>query len=301
MTQSEKKKADKKRRQKSVSKSKKTKSVDGTQNASQKKAASYKKDLENAKAFIADLENQLDLTKQKKEDIAEKTSELKKKLSAAQYFGNLISENISTAKDGFFILLYPSQGRFSCKIMRLYKKEKPKPIKGLDKTTIFNLISKYYPHLERQAAQTQPEVPGEAEPLPTYAVPATGKELQSLIGFEIVQAGISPPFNVIQHDEPFEVHLNVDLTGVMLEGIKKDAQLNYKILLNCKHLTGKPFQRIAEISGDTAAAKVFTEIVESEPLSPGTYRLEADATITGDKEKTKAPKSFKNHHMLHVD
>ena len=117
MTQSEKKRIEKKTNRKNVSKNKNAKSANTTSKASGKKASFYKEDLEKAKAFITDLESQLELTKQKGEDIAEKNRELKKKLFAAEYFDNLITENISTAKDGFFILLYPNQG---CKILRLY-------------------------------------------------------------------------------------------------------------------------------------------------------------------------------------
>jgi hypothetical protein len=184
--------------------------------------------------------------------------------------------------------------------MRLYKKEKPKPIKEQDKDTIVNFISEYFPLVEERIEKPQSAASYSKEKFLSSAETGTGTKMQSFCKLKLMQAGISDPFNVVQRDKPFMIQVGIDLTDVEIEGIAKDTQLDYKTFIYCKHLSGKPSKCIAEISGETRNSKVFTEIVEPEPLPAGTYRLEVDTTVSTSAKKAKALLSLRDEHILHV-
>lgn len=300
MTQSQKKKGKKSSRRNNESLHKKTVTTAEPSETQAKNSDSRKEDSKEANAKIADIKNQVNLEKKKKKAFKTETSDLDEKLTVVHQFENFISEDISTAKNGYFISLYTSQGKFSGQIMRLYKKEKPKPIKEQDKDTIVNFISKYFPQVEEQVGQPQAVASYIIEPFSPFPETGADVKMQRLCEFEISQTGITDPFNVFGHDQPFQIKIDIDLNDLDIEGITEDTHLNYKTFICCKHLSGKPSQCIAEINGETKISKMLTEIVELEPLPEGTYRLEADTIVTTSRDKTKALASFRDKHIFHV-
>jgi hypothetical protein len=123
---------------------------------------------------------------------------------------------------------------------------------------------------------TEPASPVVAAPkakeadIPPPVVAMTG--IPRLHQIETVSAGAHTPQNVFVHDQPFNVHLILDLSSVSVPG---DTQFSYTAFLYSKNLEGRPRQVVGETSGIVTSTDKVTVSVEGIALPKGTYRLKA--------------------------
>lgn len=138
-------------------------------------------------------------------------------------------------------------------------------------------------------AEPEPVAPAseEAEPAPpVVAAPVTrDTEITSPVGagpglsgilrlrdLEMVPAHARSHQNFLPYDQPFDAHLMLDLSDVVMPG---DIRLNYKLSIFSKNLEGHSRQVVSETSGIITSADRVTISITGIALPKGTYRLKA--------------------------
>jgi hypothetical protein len=89
---------------------------------------------------------------------------------------------------------------------------------------------------------------------------------------ETVSADTDTPQNFFARDQPFNVHLTLDLSNVR---IPDDTQFSYRASIYSKSLEGYPRQVVGESGGIITSIDKVTVSVEGIALPKGTYRLKA--------------------------
>jgi hypothetical protein len=122
------------------------------------------------------------------------------------------------------------------------------------------------------------------EPVPPPVVAITEPiGVPRLSQIETVLTGAHTPKNFFTHDQPFNVHLTLDLSSVM---VPADTQFSYRASIYSKSLEGRPRQAVGETSGIITSTHKVTVSVEGLALPKGTYRLKAMVIL---KPITKEP------------
>jgi hypothetical protein len=127
----------------------------------------------------------------------------------------------------------------------------------------------------------------------TEPVPPPVVAITELIGvprlsqIEMVLVSAHTPQNFFTHDQPFNVHLTLDLSNVM---VPADTQFSYRTSIYSKSLEGHPRQVVGETSGIITSTHEVTVSVEGLALPKGTYRLKA-MVILNPMTKEPTPQS----------
>ena len=221
---------------------------------------------------------------------------LQKDLEAVEPSDKSIPGDIATAKATFRIDLYPRQGHFQGKIVHPLTRD-DRVLKGLDMDAIMEFISKHLPRQKEKITQPQITATQPEEPSPVTESIAEYAGMLRLHDLKIIPAGASHPSNVLRHGQTFQVQLTFDPTGVMAE---QDASMAYKINIYAKRLEGGSRQVTGAVSGNIKSTDIFTAIVASAPLSSGTYRIEADASVSPSIGDTEAAAVLKESNLIHV-
>jgi hypothetical protein len=151
---------------------------------------------------------------------------------------------------------------------------------GWDEARLMNFVAQYAT-LHLQAFTPIPEPVKPAPPQPTPAPqPVANANLggkPSLRTLAAAPIGVDGPHNFLDHAQPFDVYLALDLAEV---DISREESLNYRATIYAKRLGGGSPQIIAEASGVIATTDTFNIKMRSTALPPGLYRLEAAVTLT---------------------
>ena len=123
-----------------------------------------------------------------------------------------------------------------------------------------------------------------SEPAPLVVASAGAKEAHShssvvtmtgmphIHQIETISAGTHTPQNFFVHDQPFNVHLTLDLREVR---VLDDTPFSYRAAIYSKSLEGRPRQAVGETSGIVASTDRVAVSIEGIALPRGTYRLKA--------------------------
>ncbi len=96
--------------------------------------------------------------------------------------------------------------------------------------------------------------------------------LPCLSQIEMVLTGAHTPQNFFAHDQPFNVHLTLDLSNIR---IPDDTQFSYRASIYSKSLEGHSRQTVGETSGIFTTTDKVTAGIERIALPKSTYRLKA--------------------------
>ncbi len=118
-----------------------------------------------------------------------------------------------------------------------------------------------------------PEVVAESTPL--TAKPRLAGTLH-LRDMRIIGAESAGPRRILPRDQPFDVHLTLDLTEMTVPG---NTPLNYKASIYGKSLGSRSGQVVGETQGTIILADTVNLHVEGSPLPEGTYRMAAMVTL----------------------
>jgi hypothetical protein len=111
------------------------------------------------------------------------------------------------------------------------------------------------------------------EPVPPPVVAITEPiGVPRLSQIETVLAAANSLQNFFAHDQPFNVHLTLDLSNVR---VPDNTQFSYSASIYSKSLEGHPRQIVGETSGIVTSTDKVTVSVEGIALPKGTYRLKA--------------------------
>ncbi len=221
---------------------------------------------------------------------------LQKDLETAEPSDKSIPGDITAAKATFRIDLYPRQGHFRGKIVHPLTKD-DRVLKGLDMDAIMEFISKHLPRQEEQITQPQITATQPKEQSPVAESMSEYPGLLRLRDLKIIPAGAPSPSNVLRCGRTFQVQLTFDPTEVMAE---HDASMAYKINIYAKRLGGGSRQMTGAVSGNIKSTDIFTAIVAAAPLSSGTYRIEADASIGPSIGDTEPAAVLEESNLIHV-
>lgn len=129
-------------------------------------------------------------------------------------------------------------------------------------------------------AAKEPLPPAAAEP--ALAVPVVVAATAPLGGVlrisevEVVSAESPGPQKLLHYGQPFEVHVTLDLSDVI---VFEDTPLSYKISVYGKSVEGHPCQTVGEISGISKPIDSVTLNVRGTTPPTGIYRLQTLATL----------------------
>lgn len=134
------------------------------------------------------------------------------------------------------------------------------------------------PELAPPAAEVTEPVPPvvaspgakEAQITPPVVTMTGSVGVPRLLGIVTVLAGASTPQNFLSHDQPFDVHLTLDLSDLR---VPDDTQFSYKASIYGKSLEGHPRQIVGKASGFITSFDRVTIEVRGTELPKGNYRL----------------------------
>jgi hypothetical protein len=89
---------------------------------------------------------------------------------------------------------------------------------------------------------------------------------------ETISTDAHIPQNCFPYDQPFNLHLTLDLSDVRTPG---NTQFSYRVSIYSKSLEGHPRRVVGEISGILTSNEKITVVIEGIVLPKGTYRLKA--------------------------
>jgi hypothetical protein len=170
------------------------------------------------------------------------------------------------------------QGQYQGKIEHILSKDK-KAFTGLDGTAIIEFMSRHLPHVEEIVEKTEPHL---AQPIPSGKTveefidsERISKPRQRLSDLRIIPVGADTPITALRKNQTFEVHVNVDLSDVIMpddEPIEKTLTIYAKRLGGTHEIIGE--SRSIPISSGKSTFKMI-----GKSLSVGAYRLEAFLTF----------------------
>jgi hypothetical protein len=232
-----------------------------------------------------DAGTRLQVSEAHEHQLAERILELEKVIEflegrfvSAEHWDKAISKDILSQKASYRIDLYRYQGQYQGKIEHILTKDK-KAFTGLDGIAIIEFMSRHLPQVEDKvektgAQVTQPIFARETVEDFSHSERISGP-LQRLSDLRIIPVGADTPITTLSQDQIFEVHVNVDLTDVIMP---EDEPIEKTLTIYAKRLGG-PHEIIAEARciPISSEKKAFKMIGKSLPV--GAYRLEAFLTF----------------------
>ncbi len=210
----------------------------------------------------------------------------------------LAADEDTTARISFLIDFSLAEGQIQGKIThRLTHKQTE--FAGLDQTAITQFIKKYLSRLEKGVVKTS-----EREPLPSIVVQDLEREEKDFPSkdirtrsFSVIPAGAARPTEILQQGQPFQLQWCFEPPTSF---VARGEHLKYKVRICRKKLASGNREVLGEIEGDIDCTEVLTACIHSEPLPPGTYRLEADAKFSLKSKKADWSSACRNSSLIHV-
>lgn len=151
--------------------------------------------------------------------------------------------------------------------------EKTQLVDFLDQSIVVKVTPEEPVLAKAEEPENAPAVGVESTPLTTYPELVGTLNLRDLI---IIGAESAGPRRILSRDQPFHVHLTLDLTEMIVPG---NTPLNYKASIYGKSLGSRSGQVVGEVEGTIKQADTVTINVEGTPLTEGTYKLAATVII----------------------
>ena len=243
------------------------------------------KELQAKLNLVEDADKELRGSETHEHQLAERILELEKiieflkgKFEAAEHWDKAVFKDILSPKASYRIDLYRYQGQYQGKIEHILTKDK-KAFTGLDGTAIIEFMSRHLPHVEEIVEKTEPHL---AQPIPSGKTVEecvdsvhVSRPQQRLSDLMIIPVGTDNPITTLSQNQTFEVHVNVDLTDVIMPD---DEPIEKTLTIYAKRLGGTP-----EVIGEshiipTSTGKSTFKMI-GKPLPVGAYRLEASLTF----------------------
>jgi hypothetical protein len=203
---------------------------------------------------------------------------LKGRFEAAEHWDEAISKDILSQKASYRIDLYRYQGQYQGKIEHILTKDK-KAFTGLDGIAIVEFMSRHLPQVEHKVEKTEPHDAQAISPGETVEDFIDSKRisgpLERLSDLKIIPVGADTPVTTLSQNQIFEVHVNVDLTEVIMP---EDEAIETTLAIYAKRLGG-PHEIIGEARSITISSGKRTFKMIGKSLQVGTYRLEAFLTF----------------------
>lgn len=243
------------------------------------------KELNEKLNLAEDSERRLQVSETHEHQLAERISELdevieflKGKFEAAEHWDKAISQNILSQKSSYRIDLYRYPGQYQGKIEHIQTKDK-KAFTGLDGIAIIEFMSRHLPQVEDKVTKTEPYVtqpipPGETVEDFINSERISGP-LQGLSDLRIIPVGADTPITTLSQNQIFEVHVNVDLSDVIMP---EDESIEKTLTIYAKRLGG-PHEIIGEVRRISVSSGKRTFKMIGKSLPVGAYRLEAFLTF----------------------
>ena len=244
------------------------------------------KELHEKVKIAEDFERKLHVFETHEHQLAERISELdeiieflKGKFEAAEHWDKAISQDILSQKSSYRIDLYRYPGQYQGKIEHIQTKDK-KALTGLDGIAIIEFMSRHLPQIEDKVEKiephvTQPVPPGETVEDFINSERISGP-LQRLSDLRIIPVGADTPITALSQNQIFEVHVNADLTDVIMP---EDESIEKTLTVYAKRLGG-PYEIIGEVRSVPVSSGKRTFKMIGKSLSAGAYRLEAFLTFS---------------------
>jgi hypothetical protein len=216
----------------------------------------------------------------------------------AESHHQLAADEDPTARISFLIDFSLAEGQIQGKIThRLTHKQME--FGGLDQMAITQFMKKYLSRLEKGVVKTS-----ERESLPVVDVQDVAREEKETPSkdirtqsFNVIPAGATRPTEILQQGQPFQVQWCFETPESF---VVRGEHLKYKVSICRKKLASGNRELLGEIEGDIDCTEALTACIHSEPLPPGTYRLEADATFSLKSRKTDWSSACRNSRLIHV-
>ena len=173
---------------------------------------------------------------------------------------------------------------------------------GLDQAAITQFMKKYLSRLERAPAETADRE--HIEPI-RVETSGMGKERESAASpeeirtrsFSVIPAGSTQPMEIIQQGLPLQLQWCFEPAPAFPY---RGERMHYKVSICRKKLAGGHRELLGEIGGEISFAEPVTACIHSEPLPPGTYRIEADAEFSLKSKKAAWRQTCHNSSLIHV-
>jgi hypothetical protein len=159
---------------------------------------------------------------------------------------------------------------------------------GVDQMKITQFMKKYLSRVDTGSK----EPPGEplqpnshlAEQQKKEAKEAPPYEMRTR-SFSVIPAGTTYATGVMTQDQPLQLKWSFESGSI--SDIEENEQIHYKVIISRMKLPDGPLEMFSEttLNEKMPFRKTFDIIIPSEPLPPGTYRLEAQANFWSLKSK----------------
>jgi hypothetical protein len=174
---------------------------------------------------------------------------------------------------------------------------------GLDQAAITQFMKKYLSRLEKGAAETADRGPIEPIHVELAGKRKEGeKEISSdeirTRSFSVIPAGSSQPTEMILQGQPLQLQWCFEPSA---DFAFRGERMNYKVSICRKKLAGGHRELLGEIGGEINFTDPVTACIHSEPLPPGTYRIEADAEFSLKSKKAAWRRTCHNSSLIQVD
>ena len=174
---------------------------------------------------------------------------------------------------------------------------------GLDQAAITQFMKKYLSRLEKGAAETADRGPIEPSHVDTAGKRKEGgKETLSdeirTRSFSVIPAGSTQHTEMILQGQPLQLQWCFEPSE---DFAFRGERMNYKVSICRKKLAGGHRELLGEIGGEINFAEPMTACIHSEPLPPGTYRIEADAEFSLKSKKAAWRKTCHNSSLILVN
>lgn len=151
--------------------------------------------------------------------------------------------------------------------------EKTQLVDFLDQSIVVKVTPEVPVLANAEEPEYAPAVVVESTPLTTYPELVGTLHLRDLM---IIGAESAGPRRILSRDQPFDVHLTLDLTEMT---VPDNTPLNYKASIYGKSLGSRSGQVVGEVEGTVKPADTVTINVEGTPLAEGTYKLAATVIV----------------------
>ena len=174
---------------------------------------------------------------------------------------------------------------------------------GLNQDAITQFMKKYLSRLEKGVAETASR--GPIEPIRVDTARMRKEEEKKIFqdeirtrSFLVIPAGSTQPTDMILQGQPLQLQWCFESSP---DFAFRGERMNYKVSIIRKKLAGGHRELLGEIGGEINFAEPMTACIHSEPLPPGTYRIEADAEFSLKSKKAAWRKTCHNTSLIQVD
>ncbi len=232
-------------------------------------------------------------------ELERENEELRSALSQFKETEAPLQEAVPAAKATFRIDLYPRQGNYQGKIEHLQSKDR-KVFSGVNREAIFDFVSGHLPALENDpedySSSRDASTPVAVAVAPPYTKPQFAG-LPRICDFQIVPLDQGKPVSVLRREQPFHVHLTLDLTEIEAE---RSLLFDYRISLYAKNLETGQSMVIGQMQDRVPSSNQYQIDAQFPGLQVGSYRIEAMVNFSLLNGEPTPVAAFQESNLIHV-